>query len=64
VKQRRLLDNAKVLQRSIRLRNPYTDIINLVQLEMLRRVDDGEVDVRAALYLSINGVAAAMQSTG
>jgi phosphoenolpyruvate carboxylase len=63
-KQKRLLDNAEVLQRSIRLRNPYTDIINIVQLELLGRVERDERVEWQALPLSINGVAAAMQSTG
>ncbi|HKK27769.1 MAG TPA: phosphoenolpyruvate carboxylase, partial [Gemmatimonadota bacterium] len=32
-----LLDNEPVIQESIRLRNPYTDVLNLLQLELLRR---------------------------
>lgn len=63
-KQRALLDNTRVLQRSIRLRNPYTDILNIIQLELLKRVARGETGLASALSLSVNGVAAAMQSTG
>ena len=67
--EKALLDNAPVLQNSIRIRNPYTDVLNLVQIELLRRahaegastVDDR---LRRALFLSIDGIAAAMQSTG
>jgi phosphoenolpyruvate carboxylase len=64
-----LLDNDSVIQRSIALRNPYTDVLNLVQVELLKRfrsTEDEErlADLRQALFLSINAIAAAMQSTG
>jgi phosphoenolpyruvate carboxylase len=61
-----LLDGWNVLKQSIRIRNPHTDIINLVQMELLRRQEAGDDSdaVRAALFQSINGIAAAMQSTG
>lgn len=67
--QQALLDVSPVIQRSIALRNPYTDVLNLVQIELLRRYR-AEADAarqgayRQALFLSINGIAAAMQSTG
>ena len=67
----RLLDSDPVIQRSIELRNPYTDVLNLIQIELLRRERKGEAtdedaaaDLGQALLLSINGIAAAMQSTG
>jgi phosphoenolpyruvate carboxylase len=67
--QAALLDNDPVIQRSNELRNPYTDVLNLVQIELLRRVRSTKDDHRGeelgqALFLSINGIAAAMQSTG
>ena len=66
--QHDLFDNSPVLKKSIRLRNPYTDVLNLLQVELLkrdRRDDDTSNDARReALFLSINGIAAAMQSTG
>jgi phosphoenolpyruvate carboxylase len=67
--QRNLLDDDPVIQRSIELRNPYTDVLNLVQIELLRRFratadEQGREALRQALFLSINGIAAAMQSTG
>ena len=62
--QDQLLDNASVLWRSIAVRNPYTDVLNLVQLALLDRGGSGDPSVKSALLLSINGVAAAMQSTG
>jgi phosphoenolpyruvate carboxylase len=36
--QAALLDNEKVLQDSIRLRNPYVDPLNYIQVEMIRRL--------------------------
>ena len=71
-RQERLLDNSPVIQKSITLRNPYTDVLNLLQVDLLRRArehgeDGGEAPdeaLRQALFLSINGIAAAMQSTG
>jgi phosphoenolpyruvate carboxylase len=66
--QDHLLDNAPVIQKSISLRNPYTDVLNLLQIELLqRRRGNAEGDPEAlgqALFLSVNGIAAAMQSTG
>jgi len=67
--QEELLDNSPVIQKSIRLRNPYTDVLNLLQIELLRRFrgsegEDERTALREAIFLSINGIAAAMQSTG
>jgi phosphoenolpyruvate carboxylase len=73
--QDELLDNSPVIQKSIGLRNPYTDVLNLLQIELLRRyrkADEGDETgetgereaLRQAIFLSINGIAAAMQSTG
>ena len=68
-----LLDDVPVIVRSIELRNPYTDVLNLLQIELLARSrgpdsapeDAGDADaMRRAIFLSINGIAAAMQSTG
>lgn len=66
--QAELLEGSPVIRRSIELRNPYTDVLNLIQIELLRRYRDAkEADreaLRQLLFLSINGIAAAMQSTG
>ncbi|MFU8812429.1 MAG: phosphoenolpyruvate carboxylase [Balneolaceae bacterium] len=64
-----LLGNRKVIQHSIAFRNVFTLPLNVVQVELLKRwrqTDDEEAlkKLRHALFLSINGVAAAMQSTG
>jgi len=58
-----------VLKKSIRLRNPYTDVLNLLQVELMQRYrateDKSARDTLGeALLLSLNGIAAAMQSTG
>ncbi len=67
--QEEILDWRKVIQNSIRFRNVFTYPLNLLQIELLNRWDseESEDDLRElkhALYLSINGVSAAMQSTG
>jgi phosphoenolpyruvate carboxylase len=66
--QAEILDNAPVLKKSIELRNPYTDALNLLQVELLQRwrqtAGEEREALRHALFLSINGIAAAMQSTG
>lgn len=70
--QEEILDMRKVIQNSIRFRNQFTFPLNLMQAELLERwhasADDGDGpkkdELKDALFLSINGVAAAMQSTG
>ncbi|MGE0044084.1 MAG: phosphoenolpyruvate carboxylase, partial [Vicinamibacterales bacterium] len=60
-----LIESNSVLRRSIDVRNPYVDPINLVQVELLRRERQAHDDrVRAALLVTINGVAAGMRNTG
>lgn len=60
-----LSDNA-VLKRSIGVRNPYVDPINLVQAELLRRHRQAPEDAALldALMVTVNGVAAGMRNTG
>lgn len=67
--QRELLDNHRTIQDSIRARNRWTDILNLLQVELLRRknLGSGTQDVellQSLLYASVDAIAAAMQSTG
>lgn len=70
--QENILDMRKVIQNSIDFRNVFTYPLNLMQVELLNRwkyagedADDEQIkELRHALFLSINGVAAAMQSTG
>jgi phosphoenolpyruvate carboxylase len=54
-----------VLRRSIDVRNPYVDPINLVQIELLRRLrEKPDPRVRRALMVTINGIAAGMRNAG
>ena len=66
--QNEILDNNPVIQRSIAERNPDTDLINALQVELLRRWRSADPGQREALgpivMLSVNALAAAMQSTG
>jgi phosphoenolpyruvate carboxylase len=60
-----LLESNPVLRRSIDVRNPYVDPINLVQVELLRRARMHDDDrVKTALLVTVNGVAAGMRNTG
>ncbi len=63
-----LLADNPVIRHSIERRNPYTDVLNLLQVELLRRHRDAPEDERDelkhALFLSLNGISAAMQTTG
>ncbi|MCB1057212.1 MAG: phosphoenolpyruvate carboxylase, partial [Acidobacteria bacterium] len=61
-----LLEDNAVLRRSIAVRNPYVDPINLVQAELLRRLRAGATDpaVEAAFLTTVNGIAAGMRNTG
>ncbi len=65
-KQNELLDNAPVIQKSIHLRNPYTDPLNYIQVELLKRLRESSnsQELIPPILLSINGIAAAMQETG
>jgi phosphoenolpyruvate carboxylase len=64
--QKRLLDGNPVLQRSIDVRNPYIDPINLVQTEILYRLRQNPDDPRLldAMLVTVNGIAAGMRNTG
>jgi phosphoenolpyruvate carboxylase len=63
----RLLADNLVLRRSIDVRNPYVDPINLVQVELLRRLrrkDVADERLRHAFLITVNGIAAGMRNTG
>jgi phosphoenolpyruvate carboxylase len=62
-----LLESDPTLQRSIRLRNPYVDPMNVLQVDLLRRWrDQGRPDgpLCDALLATINGIARGLQNTG
>jgi len=67
--QRDLLDHEPWLQRSIRVRNPYIDPMNAVQVALLRRLraatDPSEAEaLQTAVLVSVNGIAAGLRNTG
>jgi phosphoenolpyruvate carboxylase len=65
-KERLLTENA-VLRRSIEVRNPYVYPINLVQIELLRRLredKDPDPQIANAFMVTVNGIAAGMRNTG
>ncbi len=64
--QTRLLERNPDLDASIRLRLPYIEPLNLLQVELLKRHRAGEKDarVREGIQLSINAVATALRNSG
>ena len=60
-----LLESTPVIRRSIDVRNPYVDPLNLVQVELLRRLRrQPDARTRRALMVTVNGIAAGMRNTG
>jgi len=60
-----------VLERSIRLRNPYVDPMSLIQVELLRRkrtaLREGQpvpTELDRAITATINGISAGLRNTG
>jgi phosphoenolpyruvate carboxylase len=64
--QTRLLEKHPTLDASIRLRLPYIEPLNWLQVELLKRHRAGEQDPRVAegLQLSINAIATALRNSG
>jgi phosphoenolpyruvate carboxylase len=64
--QAHLLDHTPDLDQSIRLRLPYIEPLNLLQVELLKRHRAGETDPRIAegIQLSINAIATALRNSG
>lgn len=65
--QAALLDGEPTLQRSIQLRNPYVDPMNLMQVDLLARWRASgreNRDLFEALLASIGGISQGLQSTG
>ena len=64
VEEDALLDRQPVIQRSVRLRNPYVDPMNAIQVELLHRWRGGDEAALRPLLRSIAGISAALRSTG
>jgi phosphoenolpyruvate carboxylase len=64
--QSHLLEAHPALDASIRLRLPYIEPLNLLQIELLKRHRTGEADQRIAegIQLSINAIATALRNSG
>lgn len=60
----------KLLMRALKLRNPYVDVLNIIQIEALARrrmiqdTQDEDPDVTDALLVAINGIAAGLRNSG
>ena len=63
-----LLEDDDLLRTWIAFRNPLLDVLNLLQVELMRREKEahqhGLVDHEHLMLLSVAGIAAAMESTG
>ena len=62
-----VLETFPAVQRSVERRNPYVDVLSHTQIELLRRLsrDTADADrIRAALFITINGIAAGLQTAG
>ncbi|WP_375283970.1 phosphoenolpyruvate carboxylase, partial [Sphingobium yanoikuyae] len=64
--QSRLLERSPTTETSIRLRLPYIEPLNLLQVELLKRYRAGEDDARIkeGIELSINAIATALRNSG
>lgn len=64
---RTMLEHEPVLQRAIRLRNPYVDPMSLLQVDLLARWragDRADRDLERALLTTVKGIARGLQNTG
>lgn len=68
-----LAEDSHVVQRALRLRNPYVDVLNVCQAEALRRLRDERLlgdpgyeaeATRDALLVTINGISTGLQNSG
>lgn len=64
--QSALLERQPALARSIRLRLPYIEPLNHLQIDLIHRHRSGDADprVRDGIHLTINGIAAGLRNTG
>ena len=54
------------LSESIKMRHPYLDPLNHLQVELIRRWRSGEKNerVKTGIHLTINGIATGIRNTG
>jgi phosphoenolpyruvate carboxylase len=67
VQRKKLLETSKVLDRSIRIRSPYVDVLNILQAHLLkeyRALSRPPAALRKTLALTIGGISAGMRNTG
>jgi len=64
--QSRLLEHSPAVDAAIRLRLPYLEPLNLLQIELLKRHRGGETDerVQGGIQLSINAIATGLRNSG
>ncbi len=62
-----LLDHQPTIQESVKLRNPYVDPLNFLQVELiksLRNHENGHDELLTEVLLTISGIAAGLRNTG
>jgi phosphoenolpyruvate carboxylase len=59
-----LLQSSPALMARLSHRNPWTDPLSYMQIDLLRRARAGDGDAERPLLLTINGIAAGMRNTG
>lgn len=61
-----LLEHSPVVRRTIDLRDPYTDPLHFLQIELISRYrkDPSNERIKKALLITIAGIAASMRNTG
>ena len=67
--QTQILDTEPWLQASIQVRNPYVDPLNYIQVALLQRYRDSQLEeerqqIQKLILQSINGIAAGLQNVG
>ena len=64
--QQRLLENNPTLARSLAIRMPYLDVLNLLQIDLLQHLRQTPDDDKALydIHLTINGIAAGLRNSG
>ncbi|MFZ1078535.1 MAG: phosphoenolpyruvate carboxylase, partial [Methylovirgula sp.] len=66
-KQTELLQDNSALDRSLRMRVPYLDPLNHVQVELLklhRAADSEDESILRAVQITINGISAGLRNSG